>query len=98
MFGELLIPLAGMAFGLVHKGKEQSSIIIKKAFVIGLLLGVVMMYFDLGIMSPYVAQLTGQLPGYSVVGLIPAMILGSIEFALGAWFGDILERRFKLAI
>jgi len=97
MFGEMLIPIAGVAFGIIHKGKEKSTAIVQKAFVIGLLLGVVMMYFDLGIMSPYVAQLTGQLPGYNVLGLIPAMLLGSIEFALGAWFGDTLERRFKLA-
>lgn len=86
---EILIFIIGIIYGYMKPGKEDSSTLLKKGVVIGIILGAIMVV--LGLLSGSRGiLLLGTLAG--AVVFIEVIIL-AVLFIIGTYIGDMLERK-----
>jgi len=86
---EILIFIIGIIYGYRKPGKEDSSALLKKGVVIGIILGAIMVV--LGLLSGSRGiLLLGSLAG--AVVFIEVIIL-AVLFIVGTYIGDMLERK-----
>jgi hypothetical protein len=88
MWFELLVLIIGIAYGFLHKGKEDKWGLLKTGGIIGIVFGIIF-----GLLAFFVA------PGFigigvglmGAVGIFIGIIILAIIFIVGAFIGDLLE-------
>lgn len=90
---ELIVFIAGIAYGYLKHGKEPRIALFKKSLYYGAILGIVfgVISFFIGgsmLMAPLRASLT-------FLGIVISVAYLTIIFLIGTWIGDFLEEKIK---
>ena len=88
MWFELLVLIIGIAYGFLHKGKEDKMGLLKTGALIGIVLGIIF-----GLLAMFVAPGTIGL-GLGLLGAIGifiGIVILAIIFIVGVFIGDYLE-------
>ena len=88
----ILIIIIGIIYGYMKPGKEDSSALLKKGVVIGIILGAIMVVLGLSV-GGRGYLLLGSLSGAIGVFVFIEVIILTILFILGTYIGDMLERK-----
>ncbi len=92
MWFELLNLILGIAFGFVHRGKEDYYALLKNGVVVGLVLGII---FVLAAQYVIHGGMSIDIGSFGAAGFFIGIFLFLIIFILGAFIGDRLERIFR---
>lgn len=92
MLFEILNLVLGIAFGFIHKGRENYYLLLKNGVIAGLVLGIIFVlaaeYLFPGSLSLSVAYL-------GTPGIFIEIFFFVIIFIVGAFIGDWLERKYR---
>jgi len=82
----------GIAFGFVHRGREDYTGLLRNSAICGLVVGILFVLLSGIFFSGNAGLLAGFL---GVFGIFIVIILYVIVFIIGAFVGDLLESRLK---
>nr|WP_319377315.1 hypothetical protein [uncultured Methanoregula sp.] len=88
----LLVLILGIAYGFLHKGKEDKLALLKIGAVIGIILGIV---FGLASIFLFPGLFGIGLGLIGAIGIFVAIIIYAIIFIIGVFVGDFLEDQFR---
>ena len=85
---EILAFIIGLVYGYVKPGKEKRWELLKRGFVYGIILGLILGFFGL---------LRGGLvlSVKTTIGTLIEVVILTIMFIIGTFFGDLLETVVK---
>ncbi len=85
---EILAFIVGLVYGYVKPGKEKRWELLKRGFVYGIILGLILGFIDL---------LRGGLvlSVKTTIGTLIEVVILTIMFIIGTFFGDLLETVVK---
>ncbi len=92
MWFELLVLIIGIAYGFLHKGKEDLWGLLKMGGIIGLALGIIFALIAFLFAPGMIGIGVGVL---GAIGIFIGIIILAIIFIVGAFIGDILEDKFR---
>jgi hypothetical protein len=90
MWFELLVLLAGLAYGYMHPGKEDRMALLKEGIIIGIILGIAF-----GLIEFFAGRGGLTLFVGGLIGIFISVIILVIIFIVGTFVGDFLETTFK---
>lgn len=94
-----VIVLIGIIYGYSRKGTEDYIQILKKGLIIGLIIGIVITaigFFAGGLFGGIVGGIIGGfVAGFGGFAFFISIVMITIEFIIGAFIGDILERALR---
>ena len=88
MWFELLNFIIGIAFGFLHRGKEDFMGILRNGAIAGLILGIIFVLISTYVVPGGMSISAGFL---GIFGIFIVIILYVIIFIVGAFIGDWLE-------
>ncbi len=88
MWFELLLLIIGIAYGLLHKGKEDKWGLLKTGAIIGIVLGIIFGLLAM-VFAPGAIGLGVGLIG--AVGIFIGIVILAVIFIVGVFIGDIIE-------
>jgi len=88
MWFELLNFIFGIAFGFLHRGKEDFMGILRNGAIAGLILGIIFVLISMYVAPGGMSISAGFL---GIFGIFIVIILYVIIFIVGAFIGDWLE-------
>ncbi|NOZ76352.1 MAG: hypothetical protein GXO65_01445 [Euryarchaeota archaeon] len=89
---DLLVVIAGIIYGYSKEGREDRWHMLKKGIKIGIVLGIALGILGL-LMGGVMAGLAAGVVGIIALPLVAFVI--ALEFVIGTFIGDILERAVK---
>jgi len=92
MLFEILNLILGIAFGFIHKGRENYYLLLKNGVIVGLVLGIV---FVLAAEYALPGTLSIDISSLGAPGIFLEIFFFVIIFIIGAVIGDWLERRYR---
>ena len=92
MLFELLNLILGIAFGFLHKGREDYYALLKNGVIVGLVLGIV---FVLAAQYLFPGGKTINFGNLGVPGVFIDIFFFVIIFILGAFIGDKIEQMVR---
>ena len=92
MWFELLNLILGIAFGFIHKGKEDYYSLLKNGVIVGLVLGIIFVLAAKYLVHGGMSIDTGFL---GAPGIFIEIFLFLVIFILGAFMGDTIETLVK---
>ena len=92
MWFEILILVIGIAYGFLHKGKEDKWGLLKIGAVIGIVLGIIFGALAIFLAPGAISLGIGMI---GALGIFIAIILLAIIFIVGVFIGDFLESHLR---
>jgi hypothetical protein len=89
MLFELLAFVIGIAFGFIHKGKEDYMGILRNGIIVGTVVGIVSVLATMYLVPGGMSLSFGFLGAF---GIILIVVIFVIILVLGAFIGDRIER------
>src|SRR3972149_10712979 len=94
-----LVIFIGIVYGFSRKGAEDYWQILKKGLIFGLIIGLILAILGFilgGLLAGIVTGVVGGLiGGFGGFVFFMAAVVITIEFIIGAFFGDIIEKILK---
>ncbi|MCX9011856.1 MAG: hypothetical protein OIN66_12125 [Candidatus Methanoperedens sp.] len=94
-----IIVLIGIVYGYSRKGTEDYLQILKKGLIIGLIIGIIITavgFFAGGLIGGIAGGVIGGfLAGLGGFAFFVSIVIITIEFLIGVFIGDFLERALK---
>jgi hypothetical protein len=88
MWFELLVLIIGIAYGFLHRGREDKWGLLKMGGVIGIVLGIIFALVSFFFMPGFLGIGAGLIGG---IGIFIAIVLLAIIFVVGVYIGDVIE-------
>jgi hypothetical protein len=92
MWFELLVLIIGIAYGFLHKGKEDKGALLKMGAIIGIALGILFGLAAMFIVPGGLGIGVGIIGG---LGIFIGIIILAVIFVIGVFIGDFLEDKFR---
>jgi len=92
MWFEILNLVLGIAFGFIHKGKEDYYSLLKNGVIVGLVLGIIFVLAVKDVISGGKSLNFGYL---GAPGIFIEIFLFLVIFILGAFIGDKIEQMVR---
>jgi hypothetical protein len=92
MILEILNFILGIAFGFLHKGKEDYYGLLKNGVIVGLILGII---FVVAVRNLVPGGMSLDFGALGTPGVFIDIFFFVIIFIIGAFVGDWLERKFR---
>jgi len=92
MLFEILNLILGIAFGFIHRGRENYYLLLKNGVIVGLILGIV---FVLAAEYVFPGSLILDVGYLGAPGIFADIFFFVIIFIIGSVVGDWLERKYR---
>lgn len=88
MWFELLVLIIGIAYGFLHRGKEDKWGLLKIGGIIGIVLGILFALASFFLMPGFIGIGVGLAGG---LGVFIGIVILAIIFVVGVFIGDVIE-------
>ncbi len=88
MWLEVLTLIFGIAFGYLHKGREDYTGILKNGVIIGIVLGIIFVFVSMALPG----GMSYDVGFLGIIGIFIEIIIFVIIFIVGSFIGDQLSR------